>query len=299
METKHLNYIISIAEHKNMTKAAEKLFVSQSSLSQYLSRLEQNIGSPLFFRAKGELILTPAGELYVKAAKEVIQIKNKLYQNIESLDNRGHISIGVSSQWGIRLLTTIVPEIKNIFPSVTIEISETSIKEIFSQITNEKLDFALASSNSVKPLENQAEVLEMEEILFGIPASHPFALRNNTTVISKKDFIDFIQSDNFILSKKEYATRILAEDIFQEVQCSPKAICETNSMPTISNMVTNGSGVAFFPVSCATDREHIKYFSLIPKVKRYNLLLHRNNLLMNSLEKTFLSYVRSHFIHEN
>lgn len=296
METKHLNYIISIAQHKNMTKAAEKLFVSQSSLSQYLSRLEQNIGSPLFFRAKGELILTPAGELYVNAAKEVIQIKERLYKNMESLDKRGHISIGVSSQWGIRLLTAIVPEIKNMFPSVTIEISEISIREIFTQIISGKLDFALASCTDILPLENQAEILETEEILFGIPASHLFAMKQSKKTISQKEIADFIKNDNFILSKKEYATRVLAEKLFKEIKCRPEAICETNSMATISNMVANGSGVGFFPVSCANDKEHIRYYSLKPKMMRYNLLLHRDNLQMIPLEKTFLSYVRSNFI---
>ena len=53
LDTKYLNYILTIARRKNMTKAAEELYVSQSSLSQYLSRLEQEIGDPLFIRAKG------------------------------------------------------------------------------------------------------------------------------------------------------------------------------------------------------------------------------------------------------
>ena len=71
MDTKYLKYVLTIARKKNMTKAAEELYVSQSSLSQYLSRLEQEIGVPLFIRAKGELLLTPAGELYVEAARKV------------------------------------------------------------------------------------------------------------------------------------------------------------------------------------------------------------------------------------
>ena len=61
MDTKYLKYVLTIARKKNMTKAAEELYVSQSSLSQYLSRLEQEIGVQLFIRAKGELLLTPAG----------------------------------------------------------------------------------------------------------------------------------------------------------------------------------------------------------------------------------------------
>lgn len=86
MDTRYLTYILTIAEEKNMTKAAKKLFVSQSSLSQYLTKLEQELGTPLFFRTKGELILTPAGELYTEAARNVIRIKKQLYRDIASLE---------------------------------------------------------------------------------------------------------------------------------------------------------------------------------------------------------------------
>ena len=80
MDVRHLTYIIAIAEQKNMTRAARELFVTQSSLSQHLSRLEKELGTPLFFRARNELALTPAGELYVEAARKVIeQVKDIVY----------------------------------------------------------------------------------------------------------------------------------------------------------------------------------------------------------------------------
>ena len=126
MEFRELTNILTIAEEGSLSKAAEKLFVSQSSLSQFLTKLEQEIGSPLFFRAKGELTLTPAGKLYVEAAKKVIQIQKELYQNIASLDKRGHISVGVTSNFGLRMLSEIIPQFKALYPEVTIEISETN-----------------------------------------------------------------------------------------------------------------------------------------------------------------------------
>ena len=91
MDIKYLTYIIAIAEERNMTKAAEKLFVSQSSLSYYLSKLEQDVGTPLFLRAKNELLLTPAGQLYVEAAQNVVEIKKQLYKNISDLNHKAHI----------------------------------------------------------------------------------------------------------------------------------------------------------------------------------------------------------------
>ena len=115
MDVKFLKYILTIAEQKNMTKAASVLFVSQSSLSQYLTRLEQEIGTPLFVRTKNELIMTPAGELYVDAARKVLQIQQQLYQDIASLDQRGHITVGVTSNFGLRMLSEIIPQFKKTY----------------------------------------------------------------------------------------------------------------------------------------------------------------------------------------
>ena len=98
MDTKYLSYILTIAKKENMTKAAEELFVSQSTLSQYLSKLESELGTPLFYRSKGRLTLTAAGRLYIDAAEKVMSIKDNLYQNIQNLDNRGSsTNISISS----------------------------------------------------------------------------------------------------------------------------------------------------------------------------------------------------------
>ena len=72
LDIHYLNYIIAIAEEKNMTRAAQRLYVSQSSLSHYLAKLEQELGTALFFRGKNELIPTPAGEMYLDAARRVV-----------------------------------------------------------------------------------------------------------------------------------------------------------------------------------------------------------------------------------
>ena len=120
MDTRHLQYILTIAQKQNMTKAAEELFISQSSLSQYLAKLEQEIGVPLFERTRSKMLLTPAGELYVEAARQVLSIEKHLYENIRSLNNRSHITLGLTSQLCLRMLTAIVPGFKTDFPDATL-----------------------------------------------------------------------------------------------------------------------------------------------------------------------------------
>ena len=65
MEFKDLLYILTIAKYGKVSTAASELFIAQSSLSQYLTKLENELGTPLFYRSRGRLSLTPAGELYV------------------------------------------------------------------------------------------------------------------------------------------------------------------------------------------------------------------------------------------
>ena len=82
MDFKQLTYIITIAEEHNLTKAAERLFVSQSTLSLYLNKLERELGVALFTRNKNRLTITPEGEEYVKTARKILELRNYLYKKL-------------------------------------------------------------------------------------------------------------------------------------------------------------------------------------------------------------------------
>lgn len=76
MNVKSLKYFITIAEEQNLTKAAKRLFVSQSTLSLFLRKLEEEAGLPLFDRSKNKLTITPAGRLYAETARELIRMEH-------------------------------------------------------------------------------------------------------------------------------------------------------------------------------------------------------------------------------
>ena len=77
MDLNQLEYIVTISEEKNISRAAEKLFVTQSALSQALKKLESDLGTELFERINHSVKLTAAGEVYVQAAKEILEIKER------------------------------------------------------------------------------------------------------------------------------------------------------------------------------------------------------------------------------
>ena len=263
-----------------MTKAAEELFVSQSTLSQYLSKLESELGTPLFYRSKGRLTLTAAGRLYIDAAEKVMSIKDNLYQNIQNLDNRGHITIGVTSQFALRMLTELIPPFKSRFPDVTIEISETNVPSLTQLILEENIDCGIMALNTVEPFSrDQAHVLRREEIFFAIPRTHPYCRIN----------------PGRLMSKRGSTLRCLTDQIIEAAGWIPSTMCETNSIIATRSMVAMGIGVTFIGASCAIDREHVSYYPLEPRLYRLNAFVTRKNWVMNRPESTLCHDILHYF----
>ncbi|MDO4620454.1 MAG: LysR family transcriptional regulator, partial [Lachnospiraceae bacterium] len=85
MDTRIIEYVICISEEKSLTKAAEKLFITQSALSQRISKLEEELETPLFQRTRDGLVLTDAGRVYVNGGHAILQIKHRALSQLSGL----------------------------------------------------------------------------------------------------------------------------------------------------------------------------------------------------------------------
>ena len=87
MDLRQIEYIVQIAEENNITRAAEKLYITQSALNQQLLKLEKELGVPLFHRSRTDWHPTKAGEIYLKTARQMLQMKKDTYYRIHDLVN--------------------------------------------------------------------------------------------------------------------------------------------------------------------------------------------------------------------
>ena len=131
MDTKQIEYIIKIADEGSVTKAAEKLFITQSALSQQLQKLEKELGAPLFVRSKSDWTLTPEGKVYVENAREMLRIKQKTYTMIADMVNthKGYLSVGMTPGRGSDMFAYVYPRFHDIYPEFTIEPRELSVRQ--------------------------------------------------------------------------------------------------------------------------------------------------------------------------
>ena len=145
MDTRQMEYIIQISEERSITKAAEKLFITQSALNQQLQKLEKELGLPLFVRTRSDWHLTPAGEIYVNTARQILNLKKDAYSQIQDFKESGNrrISLGLIPERGVNMFTAIYPEFHRKFPDIRIEPVECNVRTMQNLITRNELDLGL------------------------------------------------------------------------------------------------------------------------------------------------------------
>jgi DNA-binding transcriptional LysR family regulator len=130
MDLRKLEYIVQIAEENNITRAAEKLFITQSALNQQLLKLEKELHTQLFRRSRINWRLTEAGKIYVAAAKQILNIKKEAYDRIyDCIDNNmSRLSVGLAPGRGISMFSAIFRKLLKFYPNVILEPEELSVR---------------------------------------------------------------------------------------------------------------------------------------------------------------------------
>ena len=129
MDFKELEYVLLIAQEKNISKAARKLYITQPALSRALHHIEDELGTELFVRSNRQYIPKYTGELYLEMARSVLaaqqgfQDKLKHYKSAKN----GTLSLGITPGRGRFLLPRVLPAFKKIFPEYNLKLWEEDV----------------------------------------------------------------------------------------------------------------------------------------------------------------------------
>lgn len=275
MNTRLIEQILAIAEEKNVSRAADRLYVSQSALSQSLINLEKELGTPLFTRDQREMVLTPAGRYYVDAGREILRIKARTYQTIRGL-NRISYKIGISSSEGMHRFLRSVRPFREKHPNVELFASEGDVKTLLKGLRREEYLAVLIAIGLDETIDLPYEVLATEEIFLVLPSER---FGNDLREIDCRELAD----ENFILSTPGTTMRKITDRLFEELQLSPSIISETNNTDALTEMVQHDLGIGFLPGNLCRSREGIVYASTVPKRQRCQAIVYSNDSLNDFL----------------
>ena len=269
MDVKDLIYIREIAREGSLSDAGRKLGVSQPTLSSYLSRLENMLGVDLFVREKKKMLPTAAGRIYLEAAEQMIQVKERTYQSIKSLTSQVSetIKIGATPLRGAIMVAQIFPQFARRFPNVKVEIAEGYMNGLRDMVKNGQVTFALGSCYDSEDSEFDYMIVSNEEVVLGVPSFHRLAhlASKDLEHLTVADISEFGDTP-FVMMAVGSTVRTISDHILAGNGIRPTIVFESHNNLVLSNMIRSGAGVGFLPRSAMVkDAKDIVYFSMEPR----------------------------------
>ena len=298
MDLHLLENIVSIADEKSITRAAEKRFVTQSALNQQLAKLEEEMGTPLFIRQRGNWQPTEAGKAYLAAARQMLLLRKDAYARIADCaeKNSRHLSVGLIPERGVEMFTEVYPDFHRAFPHIQVEPVECNVTAMQRMISEGQLDLGLATLTQDQRDDNDYHMLAQEEILLAVPAGHPLAAggRINWRQAKETDLARFA-GEPFVRIYHRSTLYNLTQSLFDAAGFEPQVLFSTGSSVSKCRIVSLGLGCALLPATYAQADGSVVYFRLPQRPHWQVTLCSRRGSYLGRAEQCYIDLCRGYW----
>ena len=248
----HLKYFLMVAEELNITRAAERLYISQQSLSNHISNMERELDVKLFTRSP-KLTLTYAGNLLVDTASQILELNNQYLAKVSDINRHylGVLRVGVSHTCGLALLPKILPRFREEFPLVEFSLFEGNSTQLEDELSHGRIDLMICFEPIT--MEGVTTVpLTRQQLMMVVPKSFTqerFGDQADEIRARYRDHADISAFEDlpFVLIKKGNRTRSIVDKLFNTNHFTPKLILETENTVTTLVMAQSGIGITICP----------------------------------------------------
>ncbi len=249
MELQQLRYAVAVAEERSFTRAAARCFVVQSALSHQIKALEQEIGTQLFARTSRRVELTPAGDAFVRAARQSLAAAERAVADAAAATGevRGTLRIGVIPTVAALDVPSLLAQFHARHPAVRMLLRSGGSEQFVSDIRAGRLDAAfLGLAERTPPSGVAATELARESLVAVVPAAHPLASRSAVTLAALADerFVDFPGGS---------AGRAQTDLAFSEADLHRDVAFEAMTTDLILGLVRHGLAVALLSAHVVPD----------------------------------------------
>jgi DNA-binding transcriptional LysR family regulator len=239
MQTRTARYFAAIAQNNSIRDAADTLHVAQSALSRQILKLEQEFGVPLFERHPRGVTLTPAGEIYLRYAREQIAQAENTRAEIDRLNgmHRGTVRIHAIESLTGSLLPRLIAEFRKLHPGVTFDVVMDGSERIIEAVR--LIDTDIGMTYYSQPASDLEVRLSVREPLFAIVAArHKLAEANR---VGLREIAAFPTA----LTTRNSRSRTLIDTACWKAGVSLSPVLETNSVELLMGLVEHSDTVTF------------------------------------------------------
>ncbi|MCF5017578.1 transcriptional regulator CynR [Pseudomonas lactis] len=283
MLLRHIRYLLAVAEHRNFTRAAEALHVSQPTLSQQIKQLEESLGAPLLDRTGRRISLTDAGQAYVRYARlalQDLQAGTRAIHDVQDL-RRGSLRLDMTPTFTAYLIGPLLARFNALYPGITLSIEELTQDRIEAALGEDLLDIGIGFTGE-HGVEIDCEALFVEELSLVVSASHPE--RNQRAWLEQP----------LVLLNTGFATRRYIDDYCHRQGVKPQIAMEANSISAIIEIVRSTPLATILPRALAEAQAGLRAVAIEPALpQRTAALLSRKGAYRSAACAAFVALIKA------
>jgi len=242
MELRVLKYFVTVAEELNITRAAEKLNISQPPLSSQIKNLEDELDTVLFIRGKRHLQLTDSGKLLYRHAKEILSLSDKTANEVRLMGKQmnGTIAIGLVEGSAPNIASRWIESFIRNYPEVKFRIMDGNSEELIERLRSGLINLAVITSPCDQTLLHSFKVGQEKMTAF-MSKDNPLAqLPGDTLELSA------LKGQPLIVPSRESINDMMFE-WFKEIGSEPKIVCKMDNYLDVAALAGCNVGISIFP----------------------------------------------------
>ncbi|HZP79122.1 MAG TPA: LysR family transcriptional regulator [Pseudolabrys sp.] len=292
MDFRQIRYTLSVAKERSFTKAAKRLNISQSAVSEQVKLLEDEVGFALFRRTPRGIELTERGRTFLYEAERVVGDVLSLTDTARRL--RGAIldtlTIGMGSGMAQIFMPRLFRELEQKLPGARLEILTAPTRNIFNELHEERIDAGIAIESDPDRVPAGLLFDRLAEIEMSL-ITHP---RHPLTKSRQPIDVGRLVAEPIVMSELTVGYGQVVMSLFSDLGIRPNILAVADNIETMKVIVQSGKGVAIVPRPCAENEVKLgvlKLLSIAPK-RSVALSLFRRRQPMSRRKESFLAALR-------
>lgn len=288
MELRTLQYFVTVAEELNITRAAEKLHMSQPPLSAQIKNLEEELDTILFIRGKRHLKMTESGQLMYRRAKDILSMVERTKAEVLSMGKgmRGTISIGLVEGMAPDIAAEWFAGFRNEHPNVRFRILDGSTDDLLEKLRSGIISLAVITSPCDHSLLHSFHVGE-EKMAVLMNKAHPLAQDNGRKV----RVADLVGENLIVPSRKALIDTIYKW--FREIDAEPRIVCEMDSYLDAAALAGRQVGISIYPRTAYIPNDSLVFKEIAGREKKMEyLFVWRKGHTLPVIEEKFIDFVK-------
>lgn len=294
MDIRQFQYIQTIAAEQNITRAAEKLYITRSALNYSLLNAERELGFPIFKRLSNRLVPTHAGSIYLAHVDRIIADYREMQHSIKAVSDASNqqMGVGISIGNGQRVFQQVFPLFHERYPNITFRLLEDTVQFLETALIDGRIDLAFFANLPDDPHIDHQIIGSAGTLVLAVRRDHPLIQKYGLDPNSNQPVdLKLFEKEAFIGMHPSNALSKNIKTLFQAAGFTPRIMMECSLVNMIADFISKGTAIGFLPTDTIVRYPELVGFRVEPVQALPSTVFFRKGTRFTEPERYFIELV--------